>query len=98
MIVTLLGKRWRLIFGPLGRHRTDDGGRVDGWCDDPSRPRKSILIDSRLSGQRELDVLLHEMMHACDWAKDEEFITRQATDIAKVLWKLGYRRISNNGK
>lgn len=96
MLIKLLGKRWRLKFEPIGRHRTDDGRRLDGWCDPPTQTRKAIYIDSRLNGERELDVLIHEMLHACDWAKDEEYIAEQASDMARVLWKLGYRRLNDH--
>lgn len=84
--ITLLGKRWNLIFKALGRQR------CWGFCQDPKTPRKEIHIDSRLKGQHQLEILLHEMMHACDWRADEEIITQQARDMARVLWKLGYRK------
>ena len=84
MIVRLVGKRWRLQFVP----RLADDGR----CDPPDRPHKTISIARRLRGERQLDVLLHELLHACNWQLDEEHITQTATDIARVLWRLGYRK------
>jgi hypothetical protein len=92
MRVTLLGKRWLLRFLPLGRLRSNNE-RIIGLCDAPTNPKKEILIDNRLVDRELLEVLLHEMMHAVDWQKSEEFITWQARDISTVLWKLGYRRI-----
>lgn len=91
MRITLLGKRWILRFLPLGRLRSNNE-RINGLCDAPSNPGKEILIDNRLVGCELLEVLLHEMMHAADWQKSEEYIAWQARDIAAVLWKLGYRR------
>lgn len=84
--ISLLGKRWNLIFKPLGRQR------LWGYCQDPQTPNKEIWIDSSLKGQHQLEILIHEMLHACDWRADEEIITQQARDMARVLTKLGYRR------
>jgi hypothetical protein len=85
MIVQLMGKRWHLRFVPRLR--------ADGQCDPPYMPFKEILIATRLSGKRELEVLLHEMLHACNWQFDEEHISQMASDIADVLWRLKYRRV-----
>lgn len=90
--ITLLGKRWLLQFVSLGRHRSPEGNLVDGLCYPPDAPRKKILIDNRLEGRELLRVLLHEMTHAAGWILDEDFIEQQSTDIATVLWDLGYRR------
>ncbi len=84
MIVQLAGKRWRLQFVP----RMND----DGQCDPPDRPCKAISIARKLRGERQLEVLLHELLHASNWQLDEEHITQIAADIAHVLWRLGYRR------
>jgi hypothetical protein len=91
MRVTLLGKRWNLRFLPLGRFRHENE-QVLGLCDPPTKPRKEILIDSRLKDLEQLEILLHEMLHAVDWHQSEEIIASQAHDISAVLWKLGYRR------
>lgn len=91
MRVSLLGKRWKLRFLPLGRMKHAEG-QVLGLCDPPTKPGKEILIDNKLKDQELLEVLIHEMLHAVDWNQSEETIGTQAHDIAKVLWKLGYRR------
>lgn len=83
--ITLLGKRWRLVFDRLGR------SKVWGYCDEPTKVNKEIRVDSRLSGQHRLEILIHEILHACDWRADEAVITQQARDMARVLWQLGYR-------
>jgi len=44
-----------------------------------------------LVGERRLEVLIHEMLHACYWDLDEEAIDITARDIARVLFRLGYR-------
>ena len=83
MFVNVLGKRWKLRFAAL---RLDDGR-----CDPPDGSAKEIVVDSKLVGRERLDTLIHEMLHAANWHLDEEFVTRCASDMAKVLWRLGYR-------
>jgi len=39
-----------------------------------------------------LEVLIHEALHAANWDLDEAAVQETAEDIAKILWKLGYRR------
>lgn len=90
--IKLQGKRWVLEFGALGRHRNEAGEPVDGLCYPPHAKQKRILIDRRLKGRELLRVLLHELGHATDWTKCEDFIELQSDDIATVLWDLGYRR------
>ena len=85
MRVKILGKFWTLVFKPL---RKDDG-----YCDAPTQAGKQIQIDSRLRGQRKLEICLHEMLHAADWHKDEDaWIAPVAADLARALWRLGYRQ------
>lgn len=92
MRVKLLGKFWNLIYGKLPRD-------ADGLCSSPLLPNKTITIRKSLTGERELEILIHEMLHAVDWHKDEDdFISPAAADIARVLWKLGYRKIKEHDK
>ena len=44
-------------------------------------------------GQLMLSTLLHECLHASNWNKLEKVVDRTATDIGKLLWRLGYRRV-----
>lgn len=85
MQIRLLGKRWKLRFTRLQK--------VAGGCDAPTTPNKEIRIDSHLEGERLLEILIHECRHAADWSRDEEFIAEEAKDMARILWKLGYRRV-----
>lgn len=86
MNVTILGKRWTLTHEPL------DGRAGHGFCEPPDKPRKRIVINSKLKGEQLLDAEIHELLHAADWYKDEEWVWDVGRDIARVLWKLGYRR------
>lgn len=65
MRITILGKRWNLIHG---RCANDE----DGYCTPPDQPGRTICIRPSLTGERRLEVELHEMLHAADWHKDEE--------------------------
>jgi len=83
MQVNLLGKRWGLRFAPNLGNRGD--------CDPPNVPKKEIRVDSQLIGEERLEVLIHEMVHAAGWHIDEQFVERFAADVARALWRLGYR-------
>ena len=86
MRVQLLGKRWLLKFVPtLSEDKLAD-------CDAPSTTGKKIRVRSTLRGEKRLATLIHEMLHAVNWHFDEEFVQEASTDIAHVLWQLGYRQ------
>lgn len=86
MHVTLCGRRYRFGFERLR-------GNLDGWCDPPDKPGKAITVsDDRLLPADELEVILHEALHACAWDHKEEWVTQAAADLARLLWRLGYRR------
>ena len=84
MLVTVNGKRWK-----LGFHY---GCPYRGQCDAPGVPGKQIRIDKTLDGEEQLEVLIHELLHAGCWHLDEESVETVACDIARILWRLGYRR------
>lgn len=78
----LRGKYYSLKFAKLEK-------RLCGQCD---WDKRTISINERLSGEIELDTLIHELLHACQPDLAEETVTETATDIARVLFRLGYRR------
>lgn len=88
MRITLVGKLWNLIFKSLPKRPQ----KVYGLCDEPSKKGKQITIATGLTEIDELDTLIHEMIHASVWQLDEEIVDRMSTDIARVLFRLGYRR------
>jgi hypothetical protein len=67
----------------------------DGICDPPEgTSQPAIRLPNGLQDTRKcLIILLHEVIHACDWNKSEPETEEMANDIGKLLWKLGYRRI-----
>lgn len=84
MKVRVLGKLWGFV-----RKRME---HVDGQCDNPTTPNKCIYVDSRLTGERELEVIIHELRHAGDWHRAEEAVDEESRDLARTLWRLGYRK------
>lgn len=84
-------RQWQLAFAD--DLQDDNGQALDGWC----RPDIGIiLMDSRLTPDREIEVILHEVLHAGiagdtgiktpAQAESEEFhITRAAQTISALL-------------
>lgn len=83
MIVTILRRRWNLIFGNTGKDL--------GFCEAPDKRNKRIVIKPTLTGEKRLSIILHELLHAAAWDHDEQWVQEVGDDIARILWKLGYR-------
>ena len=84
MRVKVGNKYWNLLFTELDEE-------TGGECDSPDTNGKQIRIATDLQKQDELEVIIHELLHAADWSKDEEWVEVIADDIARILWKLGWR-------
>ncbi len=54
-------------------------------------PRKEIRVALQQSSLDVIDTLLHELLHAAYPDLAEESVTDGATDIARVLYRLGVR-------
>jgi hypothetical protein len=76
----------RVVFRKLGREQA--WGQAT--CD-PARPL--VEIDSRLSPARELEVCVHESLHIALPEMPEKEIDRVGKAVARVLWKINYRRV-----
>jgi hypothetical protein len=63
-----------------------------GECDHPEHAGKEIRIITGQTQVDELDTVLHECFHACFWIVDEEIVEQSATDIAKLLIRLGWKK------
>jgi len=85
MRVVIRNKAYQFQFVP----KIEQGAK--GMCDSPSAAGKRIRVLERLSGQDRLETIIHEILHACYWDMDEEAIHHPAADIARILWRLGYR-------
>ena len=84
MLIKILRQRWWFRTTTLRINR--------GEIDPPSKVGKEIRIDSRLRGEEELEVIIHEFTHGADWHKDEDWIIEYSEDLSRFLWRLGYRR------
>lgn len=89
MRIKLFGRYWDLFRDNDSLTRTQNG-----LCDPPEKQGKKITVRKSLRGQAELEILVHEMLHACDFHKDETWIDTTAHDITQVLWRLGYRKVT----
>ena len=84
MKIKIKGKVWNFIRKKLENHK--------GYCESPNSKNKSIIVDSRLKGEEELEIILHELLHAAFWFLDEEYVEEISRDFAKILWTLNYRK------
>lgn len=83
MILTFNGRRYSFRTPTNFSHR--------GSCSNPTDKEKTICIHAPLRGEERLEVLIHEMLHASCWDLAEESVERAAVEIARALWRLGYR-------
>lgn len=54
-----------------------------------------IYLDSRLTGFELFDTAIHEIIHCQQPDLSEESVTAFATEMADLLWKIGYRLVDN---
>lgn len=88
MKVKVRGRYWNLLF-------TDQGlaEGQQGECQAPHLRGKTIKVRPDMSPLEELDTTIHELLHAGLWDLDEEVVEELASDLARILRKLGYRRV-----
>ena len=67
----------------LGRERSWGLAHID---------ERLIVLDSRLSKKKHLEILIHEALHLLndDWSETK--VLRQSKKLTKVLWDQGYRK------
>lgn len=64
---------------------------LDGWTDQQDDDQQWLLIMRPLDTRAGLETAIHEALHACDWKAKENEVTDVARDIARFLWRLGWR-------
>jgi hypothetical protein len=75
-----------------GRRYAVDTETCDGYCD-TSKPDYTIGFPGRLENHlRDLRLEIHEAIHACFPLMSEEKVTESSVDLARFLWRMGYRR------
>ncbi len=87
---TFRGKRFRVLWHIPPRHKTARND-THGVCEPPDQKGKSICIQIGGGGLDDLDTHIHEALHASLWDLDEFAVAEIATDIARFLWRCGYR-------
>lgn len=91
MRVQIRGRSWLLReVGPNEMQHSGDNPR--GECDPPDAKRKEIRILKGMGDKEKLEVVLHEMIHAAAWDWAEEAVEETAHDMARVLYRLGWRQ------
>lgn len=81
--VTIRRRRWSLV--DLRGVPQQELGKCD-------YAKRKLRIPYKGDTLAELDVNVHETLHACFPYLCEDEIDESATDIAKLLWKLGWRK------
>ena len=66
--------------------------RLYGLYGDCCYDSRTIRIHSGSRGLSLLDTTIHEVIHAQHPDMPEEDVERRATELATVLWKLGWRK------
>ena len=67
-------------------------GACYGGCDPPNKQRPNWVNSVGDTKSRKfLEISIHESLHACNWKASEELVTQTAYDIARLIWKMGYR-------
>ena len=86
------GKVYKLFFVP----RSKLGKDTYGDCDPPELKKPKIRVAEDLSPLKTLDIVIHESLHASAWELlSEEWIAETASNIARTLDSLGWKRESN---
>lgn len=85
--VRLRGHEWSVVY----RDEMPEAERNYWGVAHEGKIAKRIRIDASLHGKDRLDTEIHEALHAEYPDLDEEAIARGATDIARLLWRIGYR-------
>ena len=79
---TFRGQRWKIVEAV-----PDQGGE----CQAPFIKNREMCIPAMGHKLVDLDTIIHESLHACIWDLDEEAVHESAKDIARILWRLGWR-------
>jgi hypothetical protein len=68
-------------------------GKQKLWGDADEYP---ILIDDRLKGKKELEIMIHESFHYLFPAMDEIEVITKSIILTNTLWYEGFRKVDNS--
>lgn len=81
---TFRGKRWYML--------KRKPYNADGICHHPKTVHRGMWIPQEGKTVENLDTILHEGIHACHFDLDEDSVKETARDVARLLWRLGWRK------
>jgi len=65
-------------------------GQVDAYKMGDTQRFIYIQVDE-INSCRGLTTLIHEFLHAENWAETEDVVDRVSTEIGRTLWRMGWR-------
>jgi hypothetical protein len=82
MKIRVNGKIWNLVFkkSPIAEDK-----KCVGYCERPDKKNKKIVIEESLRGEKLLEILIHEQLHAALWVADEEWVEEVGVDLARNI-------------
>lgn len=86
---TFIGKTYRIVEGVTAHD--ENGQPVHGYCECPETKKKELVAPVSGGTVHDLEIILHEALHACFWWLSEYFVAWAARDLARFLWRLGWR-------
>jgi hypothetical protein len=66
--------------------------KIDGYCEIPGEPADEIWINPGLNPKDTLETEIHEALHALMRTRSDRLVTPMGRDLARFLWRLGYRK------
>jgi hypothetical protein len=75
------------------KYRVDVDSELHGFATVNGNVEREIVVSTHLPPSKFLDALVHEGMHACFPAAPEQEIDRAASDLSRLLWRAGFRRV-----
>jgi len=67
-------------------------GAMDGITDQEDDDQSWLFILRSLNTKAGMETAVHEALHACNWKATEDDVALTSKDIARFLWRLGYRK------
>ena len=85
MRIRINGKFWELVFV---KEPIIQGEPCLGFCEAPTKKGKKIVIKEDLKGEKLLEILIHEQLHASLWVAEEEWVSETGVDLARNIVRL----------
>lgn len=83
MTIKIAGKVWRIHRRVRPGNSHERGNVV--------YPRRTMYLAPGQTGKELMDTVIHEGLHAAFPDLDEEVVRDRATELTRLLWRLGFR-------